>query len=87
MPTLIVIDGAQVDMDDPCAVVSALRAAELKIVTGGGLVMTRQGRDNEVRFDRSNLERLGELIQKYERLCEARSGRRTRYAKRMRFVR
>jgi hypothetical protein len=84
--TLVEIDGATIDMDNPCAVLSALRAAELKLVTGGGVVMTRFGRDNEVRWDRANLTGLNELISKYERMCERNSGRRSRYAKRMRFV-
>ncbi len=85
MATMVEIDGAQVDMDNPCAVLSALRAAELKLVTGGGVVMTRFGRDNEVRWDRANLTGLTDLISKYERMCEAKSGRRSRFAKRMRF--
>jgi hypothetical protein len=84
--TLVEIDGATIDMDNPCAVLSALRAAELKLVTGGGVVMTRFGRDNEVRWDRANLTGLNDLISKYERMCERNSGRRSRYAKRMRFV-
>ena len=84
--TLVEIDGATIDMDNPCAVLSALRAAELKLVTGGGVVMTRFGRDNEVRWDRANLTGLNELISKYERMCERNSGRRSRYAKRMRFA-
>jgi hypothetical protein len=87
MPTMVEIDGVEVDIDSPCDVVAALRAAELKIATGAGVVMTRFGRDNEVRWDRGNLSRLGDLILKYERECDRKSGRRTRFAKRMRFVR
>lgn len=87
MVAMVEIDGAQVDMDDPCAVVSALRAAELKLATGGGVVMTRFGRDNEIRWDRGSLTGLSDLISKYERMCERKSGTRSRFAKRMRFVR
>jgi hypothetical protein len=87
MPTMVEIDGASVDMDDPCAVVGALRAAELKIATGGGVVMTRFSADNEVRWSRANVDQLSGLIIKYERLCDRASGVRSRFAKRMRFVR
>lgn len=87
MPTMVEIDGAQVDMDDPCAVVTALRAAELKIASGGGVVMTRFNENNEVRWARANLAQLGDLILRYERMCERKNGQRARFAKRMRFVR
>lgn len=87
MPTFVEIDGAQVDMDDACAVVKALRAVELKIVSGGGMIAVRMGRDNEVRWDRSNLARLGDLILRYESVCDRQQGKRARFAKRMRFMR
>ena len=83
---MIEIDGALIDASDPCAVVVALQAAELKIVTGGGVVMTQFAESQEVRWSPANVARLGTLIQTYERLCERQSGRRSRYAKRMRFV-
>jgi hypothetical protein len=87
MTTMVEIDGVEIDMNDACAVVTALRAAELRLATGGGVVMTRFGRDNEVRWDRGSLAGLADLIGRYERLCERASGRRSRFAKRMRFVR
>jgi hypothetical protein len=86
MPTMIEIDGIVIDMDDPCAVVGALRAAELKITISGGVVMTRFSEHNEVRWGRAHLDALADLIAGYERLCERKSGRRSRFAKRMRFV-
>lgn len=86
MPTNVIIDGATVDMDNPCAVVTALRSVELKVVTGGGVVMTRID-DHEVRWSSASIGGLRDLIAQYERLCEIKNGRRYRYAKRMRFVR
>lgn len=80
------INGVAVDVDDPCAVAKALRKVELAIVSGGGVSMTRFG-DEEVRFHAGNLTRLREAIDRYERECAAKSGKRVRFAKRMRFVR
>ena len=83
---MIEIDGASIDASDPCAVLAALQAAELKIVTGGGVIMTQFAESQEVRWGRADVAQLGTLIQRYERLCESKSGRRSRYAKRMRFA-
>jgi hypothetical protein len=88
MPDLITIDGVAVDIDDPCAVARALRKVELKVITGGGVVMTKFG-DDEVRFSDSKESRLRlqELIANYERACATKTGTRIRYAKRLRFTR
>lgn len=86
MPTMVEIDGNSVDMEDPCAIVLALQAAELKIATGGGVVMTQFNEHNEVRWSAANVAKLSELIAVWERRCATKNGQRTRYAKRMRFV-
>ena len=86
MSTMVTINGVAVDMDDPCAVATELRKVELQVVTGTGVVMTRFG-DDEVRWSNANLDRLRDLIGDYERRCNLKSGIRTRYAKRLRFVR
>ncbi|MGB3044190.1 MAG: hypothetical protein WBB98_13485 [Xanthobacteraceae bacterium] len=86
MPNMVTINDAPVDMDDPCAMATALRKLELQVVTGSGVVMTRFG-DDEVRWSAANLGRLRDLIDDYERRCNLKNGIRTRYAKRMRFVR
>ena len=85
MPTLVEIDGAQVDMDNPCAVVRALRAVELKLSVSGAVVMTRFSANNEVRWGHADVGKLGDVIAKYERMCDRLSGRQTRFAKRMTF--
>lgn len=69
------IDGVEIDFDNPCAIASALRKAELTIATGGGVVMTRFA-DHEVRWSETNLVRLREMIMDYERRCNAQNGRR-----------
>lgn len=92
MADLVNIGGAdvaaiQVDLDDPCAAVKALRKIELQMVTGGQVVMSRFG-DDEVRWSdsASSRARLKELIDDYTRQCAAKQGIRTRYAKRLRFI-
>lgn len=87
MPTMVLIDGISVDIDDPCAIATALRVAELKIATSGGVVMTRFDENHEVRWARANLDRLAAVRAQYERACAAKSGQRSRFAKRLRFVR
>ena len=74
----------EIDLDSPCEVAKALRKIELQIVSGGGVVMARFG-DDETRWSNANLGRLRDLIDDYERKCAAASGKRTRYAKRLRF--
>lgn len=78
----------EVDLDDPCAAAKALRQIELQLVTGGGVVKSRFG-DDEVQWSdtASSRKRLQELIDDYTRQCAAKQGIRTRYAKRLRFVR
>lgn len=82
----VVINGVTVDINDPCAVATELKKVELVIATGGGVALTRFGSD-EVQWTSANLGRLQELIQRYDGACAAKSGKRLRYAKRMRFVR
>lgn len=80
------INGVMVDIDDPCAVVKELRKAELMLASGGGIVRARFG-DDDVQFSSASLSALRDLTSRYEGLCAAKSGRRLRYAKRMRFAR
>ncbi|TPK15178.1 hypothetical protein FJ872_19460 [Mesorhizobium sp. B2-5-9] len=82
----VIINGVIVDINDPCAVAAELKKVELIVVTGGGVARSRFGLD-EVQWNAANLGRLRELIQRYECACAAKSGKRLRYAKRMRFVR
>lgn len=85
MPSYVTIGDEQVDMDDPCAVATALRKAELMIVTGSGVVRARFG-DDDVQFSVVSMTRLRDLIALYEDRCAAKSGQRRRFAKRIRYT-
>lgn len=82
----ITIGDETVDIDDQCAVAAALRKVELQVVAGGNVVRTRFGND-EVQWSAANLGHLRDLIADYERRCAAKTGCRTRFAKRARFIR
>lgn len=84
-PDLVKIDDIDVDFDDPCAMARALRKVEIKIVSGAGVVRSKFG-DDDVTWSSANLAGLRDLINDSERKCAAKSGNRTRYAKRLRFV-
>jgi hypothetical protein len=81
---MVQIGDDQVDIGDPCAIVTALRKVQLQLVSGGGVVRARFGED-DVQFSASSMSALRDLIGHYEGLCAAKSGRRARYAKRIRF--
>lgn len=81
----VIINGVMVDINDPCAVATELRKVELILATGGGVVRARFGED-DVQFSDASSKRLSDLIARYETACAAKSGRRIRYAKRMRFI-
>lgn len=83
--TNVVIGGVSVDVEDPCAIVKQLKIVRLQVVTGGSVAMTRFDQD-EVRFTPASLPRLDAAISDYEGQCAAKSGRRTRFAKRVNWV-
>lgn len=82
----VTINGVTVDISDPCAVAVELKKAEIILATGGSVALTRFGSD-EVQWTRANLADIQSLIRRYEAACAAKSGKRLRYAKRMRFAR
>lgn len=71
------VGAIEIDADDPCEVVKALRKIELQVAAGGGVVMSRFG-DDEVRWNAASLPRLRDLIADYERRCASKNGRRVR---------
>lgn len=85
MTSFVQIGDEQVDIEDPCAVVTALRKVELQLATGGGVVRARFGED-DVQFSAASMAALRDMIARYERLCAEKSGQRTRFARRIRFV-
>lgn len=84
MSSTVQIGGESVDINDPCAVLAALRKAELAVALGESVSMMRFGED-EVRFSASNVGRLEKLIVHYEQLCVRASGRRRRHAMNVRW--
>ncbi len=85
MANMVQIGDASVDIEDPCAVVTALRKVQLQLAAGAGVVRARFGED-DVQFAASSMSALRDLIGHYEGLCSAKSGRRARFAKRMRYI-
>lgn len=81
MSSMVSIGGVTVDLNDPCAVLTELRKAQLAIATGESVAMTRFGQD-EVRFTATSSARLDKLIVTYEGLCAKAQGRRNRFAAR-----
>lgn len=81
----VIINDVMVDINDPCAVATELRKVELILATGGGVIRARFG-DDDVQFSSASLAALRDLIVRYDSQCAAKSGKRLRYAKRMRFV-
>lgn len=69
---------------DTCAEAERLRDLRTSIITGGKPVRIKEN-EREVQFGPADVPRLDALIAEYERACAAASGRRTRFAKRMRF--
>ncbi|MEW6121639.1 MAG: hypothetical protein AB1698_03440 [Pseudomonadota bacterium] len=83
MANMVTIGGAPVDADDPCALFQALYAHKLKILSGANVeeieirspVTTRR-----TRFGVGNLAELDAEVARLQAACEAKSGRRRRYA-------
>ena len=75
-----------VQMDDPCAMVEALRKVRVRL-GAGQLRETVRMDGEEVTFQRARMDDLKELIAEYENACRRKTGgvARTRHAKRFRF--
>lgn len=84
------INGVVVDGDDPCALHQALYAVKLQIIAGERVEemsiqspVTRE----MVRFSSTNMGSLDRELERLSAACNLKtSGRRTRYAKRVRFT-
>ncbi|SON55521.1 hypothetical protein HDIA_1980 [Hartmannibacter diazotrophicus] len=85
----IKINGKAYDTEKPCEVCQALKAAKIRMATGENVQelsvqspITRQ----TVVYGAANMAALDGLIREYQTACEATTtGKRTRFAKRMRF--
>jgi hypothetical protein len=76
-----------VDISKPCDVVTALKKMQLKLAVGGVRETVRIDGE-EVTFMGANDRRLASLIAHYESECARQGGgaKRTRYARRFRFI-
>ncbi|WGD31217.1 hypothetical protein AncyloWKF20_05180 [Ancylobacter sp. WKF20] len=77
------IDGAVIDIDDPCALYTALYAVKLKLLSGERTeeIEVRSPLTNRrTRFGPSNMPALEAELRSLARACDARNGKRTRFA-------
>jgi hypothetical protein len=93
MANLVSIGGAKVDVDDPCALYQALYAAKLKILAGEHVEETEirspvsQRRIRLSAGSAANMAALDVELRGLASACELKTtGKRTRYAKSIRFV-
>ncbi|TIP38617.1 MAG: hypothetical protein E5X76_18085 [Mesorhizobium sp.] len=89
MPTLVTINGVEVDQEDPCALYQALYAVKLRALAGEHVEelsiqspVTRE----QFRFTGANIKALDAELIRLAAACSAKSGQRSRYAKRIRFT-
>lgn len=85
----VVINGAAVDMANPCALWEALYAVKLRLLAGEEVEETEirsPVSQNRIRVARSNMEALDAELRGLQAACEKlRTGKRIRYRKIMRF--
>lgn len=82
--SLVNINGVSVDINDPCAVLTQLRKAEILVAAGESVSMSRFNRDT-TEFTQANLPHLEKLIAQFEVRCNRAQGKRGRYAAQFRF--
>ncbi|MDG4854580.1 MULTISPECIES: hypothetical protein [unclassified Mesorhizobium] len=90
MPALVTINGVAVDQDDPCALYQALYAVKLRALAGEHVEelsiqspVTRE----QLRFSGADIKALDAELMRLSAACSAKNGKRSRYAKTMRFIR
>ncbi|PBC09186.1 hypothetical protein [Mesorhizobium sp. WSM3859] len=89
MPTLIKLGGTQVDAEDPCALYQALYAAKLKLLAGERVEETEVRSpvtQQRVRVSATNIAALDAELMRLAAACSAKNGKRSHYAKRIRFT-
>jgi len=79
-----IFDG--IDMTDPCKVWPKMQEALDRLLVGEGVIRARFGED-DITFDRSNVDALRKRIAELKAECGAKSGRVCRHAIRGGFVR
>ncbi|MBB3771535.1 hypothetical protein FHS55_002134 [Angulomicrobium tetraedrale] len=81
--SMVTIAGQSVDADDPCALWQALYAYKLKVLTGEQVeeIEIRSPLTNRrTRFSPGNIAAIEAELRDLQRACDAKSGKRTRFA-------
>ncbi|TIT24413.1 MAG: hypothetical protein E5W70_03655 [Mesorhizobium sp.] len=89
MATLVKIAGVSVDAEDPCALYQALYAAKLKLIAGERVEETEirsPVTHRRVRISVGSVAALDAELMRLAAACSAKQGKRSRYAKSIRFV-
>lgn len=89
MPTMVTIGGVSVDQDDPCALYQALYAAKLKLLAGERLEETEvqsPATRRRLKVAAGNMAALDAELMRLAAACQAKNGRRGRFAKSIRFT-
>lgn len=87
MPT-IKLAGAEVDADDPCALYQALYAAKLKLIAGDRVEETEirsSVSQRRIKVSMASMKDIDAELLRLASACSAKNGKRSRYAKEMRF--
>lgn len=90
MATMITIAGVTVDAEDPCALYQALYAAKLKLLAGERIEETEVRSPvthQRIKVSGTSIAALDAELMRLATACSAKNGKRSRYAKTMRFVR
>lgn len=89
MASLTTIAGVQVDAEDPCALYQALYTAKLKLIAGERVEETEVRSPvthQRVRVAVGNVAALDAELMRLASACSAKQGKRSRYAKTVRFI-
>ncbi|ARO22936.1 hypothetical protein TAL182_CH01123 [Rhizobium sp. TAL182] len=87
MPNMVKIDGVLVDIDDPCALATALRAVRYKRITGGQIEESEirsPVMQQRIKVASSTVAQLDAEIQRLDDLCRQKNGQ-CRVSRRWRF--
>lgn len=90
MAYMVKIAGATVDAEDPCALYQALYAAKIRLLAGERIdevEIQSPATRRRLRVAAGNMAAMDAELMRLAQACQARQGVRTRFAKRLRFVR
>lgn len=90
MPTMIILAGASVDQDDPCALYQALYAAKLKLLSGDRveeIEIRSPVNQRRLRVAAGRIDDIDAELTRLAQACQAKTGGgRVRFAKRIRYT-